>query len=319
MASIIWSRIAVASILCAVATNGAAAQSAVTAGLNTSGQCNVPSAAPWVQISSTGNHVAARRADGTIAAWGMNDYGQCNTSGECNVPPLAPGLFFVRITAGGSYSAAVVSDGTIRVWGGYLSSLPVPPAPAGLSYVDVAAGGVHLLARLSDGSVVAWGDTLYGQCSLPAPPPGTAFVQIAGGSTHSLVRYDVAAGSTAIGSGCGGAGSPILAVTPPRIGHNTVLTLSGATPAASGFVYGSAVPPAPVTVGGWYTAYVDLATFIPIVAATTDATGAYTTSFWITPDPGLVGLQAAMQAALFGTQGPLALDLSNGVLLLVGW
>jgi hypothetical protein len=36
-------------------------------------------------------------------------------------------------------------------------------------------------------------------------------------------------------------------------------------------------------------------------------------------DPSLQGVQAALQGALFGTAGPLGFDLSNGLIVTVGY
>jgi hypothetical protein len=40
---------------------------------------------------------------------------------------------------------------------------------------------------------------------------------------------------------------------------------------------------------------------------------------FIPPDPNLVGVQAALQAALFNTSGPLGFDLSNGLIVTIGY
>jgi hypothetical protein len=36
-------------------------------------------------------------------------------------------------------------------------------------------------------------------------------------------------------------------------------------------------------------------------------------------DPSLVGVQVALQIALFGTSGPLGFDLSNGLIATIGY
>ena len=51
----------------------------------------------------------------------------------------------------------------------------------------------------------------------------------------------------------------------------------------------------------------------------TDSTGSWSRVFSIPPDPNLVGLQAALQIALFSTSGPLGFDLSNGLIVTVGY
>jgi hypothetical protein len=52
---------------------------------------------------------------------------------------------------------------------------------------------------------------------------------------------------------------------------------------------------------------------------TTTAVGTWAFSVGLPTDPSLVGIQAAMQAALFGTAGPLGLDISNGLIVTIGY
>ena len=111
----------------------------------------------------------------------------------------------------------------------------------------------------------------------------------------------------------------MLACSLPRIGQIAAVKLEYGTPGASGFVYASGIPAAPYVLGSGCMVYVDLATAIPIFPATTNSNGKWSTGFALPPDPALVGIQAAMQAALFNTAGPLGLDLSNGVIATVGY
>src|SRR6188472_907431 len=106
-----------------------------------------------VEVAAGGQHTVARRVDGSVVAWGFNDYGQCD------VPALSAGLSYVEVAAGAFHSAARRSDGSVVAWGENASGqCNVPALPAGLSYVEVAAGDSYTLARRSDGSVVAWGN-----------------------------------------------------------------------------------------------------------------------------------------------------------------
>ena len=61
--------------------------SLVAWGLNTSGQCNVPSLPPgvtYVEIAAGGSHTVARRSDGSVVAWGLN------ASGHATCPLFLP-------------------------------------------------------------------------------------------------------------------------------------------------------------------------------------------------------------------------------------
>ena len=134
-----------------------------------------------------------------------------------------------------------------------------------------------------------------------------------------VARYGLSAVSAPTGTGCGGAGTPVLACSIPRMGQSDVVTLIDGTPGASGFVCAGGVPAAPYVIGSGCTVEVDLATAIPIFPVTTNSSGRWITGFALPQDPGLVGIQAAMQVVLFNTAGPLGFDLSNGVIATVGY
>ena len=68
---------------------------------------------PFVAIADGGNeysgHHLGLRPDGTIMAWGRNEWGQCD------VP--APNGDFVGVAAGGDNSYGLRADGTTAAWG----------------------------------------------------------------------------------------------------------------------------------------------------------------------------------------------------------
>ena len=64
---------------------------------------------------------------------------------------------------------------------------------------------------------------------------------------------------------------------------------------------------------------VDLATFAPFTPVITDPAGSWIFSMGVPGDPNLAGLQVVLQMAIFGTAGPLGLDLSNGLVETVGF
>jgi hypothetical protein len=100
---------------------------------------------------------------------------------------------------------------------------------------------------------------------------------------------------------------------------DVALSLTQVTPNASGFLYYSAVPAAPIALGSGCIVQLDAGTVSPLVPVTADAAGAWALSLAMPPDQSLVGVQAALQIALFGTAGPLGLDLSNGVIATIGY
>ena len=122
-------------------------------------------------ISGGGYHSLALKKDGTVWAWGHNEYGQLG-DGTQTLGRLTPvqvsGLSGVIAIAAGEYhSLALKSDGTVWAWGGnYEGQLGdgttnnklTPVQVSGLSgVIAIAASYRHSLALKSDGTVWAWG------------------------------------------------------------------------------------------------------------------------------------------------------------------
>jgi len=130
---------------------------------------------PWVAAGV--EHVLARKADGTLWAWGANLRGQLgdNTLVNKNKPVQVSGITAVAAMAAGSeHSLAAKTDGTIWSWGynsngqlggGELGSVRmVPGQVAGLiGIVQVAAGNWHSLAVSNDGHLWTFGSNGNGQ------------------------------------------------------------------------------------------------------------------------------------------------------------
>jgi hypothetical protein len=143
---------------------------------------------PFTQVAAGGEHSLGLRADGSIVAWGLNDYGQAN------VP--APNADFIGVAAGARHSVGLKSDGSLVAWGCetpvcdwlscYCETKATVPSP-NMGFVAIAAGSDHSLALRSDGSVVEWGCNPpydHGQCNIPSPNVG--FIAVAAGDDHSL-------------------------------------------------------------------------------------------------------------------------------------
>ena len=102
---------------------------------------NVPPGLTNVTAIAAGpGHAVALKSDGSVVAWGYNDYGQTDVpSGLSNVTAISAGGA-CPYDCGGS-SVALRSDGTVVAWG--LS----PDVPAGLTNVTaIAAGLLHTVA-----------------------------------------------------------------------------------------------------------------------------------------------------------------------------
>jgi alpha-tubulin suppressor-like RCC1 family protein len=122
-------------------------------------------------------HVVALKDDGTVWAWGSNNYGQLGdgTIIDCSSARRVIGLENVKAVAAGLfYSVALKNDGTVWAWGynrygqlgdGEISRYePVPVMVAGLSgIVRVYAGYNHNVAIDRNGNAWAWGSNDCGE------------------------------------------------------------------------------------------------------------------------------------------------------------
>lgn len=151
-------------------------------GSNTYGQCYPPitSTTGLIQVSAGFGHGLALYSDGTLSAWGLNDYNQTN---------IPAGLTASMIASGYNHNIALKADKTVVCWGSNLENqCDVPAGLTGVSFI--AAGFRHSLAIKEDGSVVCWGDNNQNQCTVP-PEGLTGGYQISGGSAHTaLLKID---------------------------------------------------------------------------------------------------------------------------------
>ncbi|HOP80659.1 MAG TPA: hypothetical protein PLZ21_08870, partial [Armatimonadota bacterium] len=137
---------------------------------------NVPSPnSDFTAVAAGYDHSLGLKANGTIVAWGNNQYGQRNI-------PL-PNADFTAITAGNYHSLALRSNGSIAAWGdNTYGQCNVPHPNSG--FIAIAAGNHHSLGLKSDGSIVAWGRNDLYQCNVPEPNSG--FIAIAAGGNQSI-------------------------------------------------------------------------------------------------------------------------------------
>jgi alpha-tubulin suppressor-like RCC1 family protein len=157
----------------------------------------IPDTAGTVGVAAGSDSSLLLAADGTVSAFGRNQYGSAGGTLNQNryTPGPVAGLDHVAaVSSGLTFSLALKDDGTVWAWGqkAYLGSTaaftaaasatgvaaPVQvPLPDGLRATQIAAGRTHGLALLEDGSVAAWGAGANGQL---------------GDGTTTATRYDAA-------------------------------------------------------------------------------------------------------------------------------
>jgi hypothetical protein len=145
-----------------------------TWGLDRDGQVTgVPTGTDFVAVAAGDAHGLALRSDGTVAAWGQND------DGECDVPAGT----YKAIGAGADFSLAIRTDGSIAAWGDN-GQRQISSVPAGYDFVAVDGGERFAVALKADGSIVAWGNNRWGQVS--DVPSGTGFRAVVAGDDHAV-------------------------------------------------------------------------------------------------------------------------------------
>ena len=127
-------------------------------------------------VSSGLQHCLALKTDGTVWAWGDNEWGQLGDGTTTNryLPTRVKNLEgIIAISAGDYHSLALKSDGTVWAWGdnesgelgdGTTANSYVPVQVKGLNHIiAIAAGEAQSLALKSDGTVWSWGNNENGQ------------------------------------------------------------------------------------------------------------------------------------------------------------
>lgn len=123
-----------------------------------------------ISISAGASHCLALTGDGSVLAWGNNDYGQLGdgTNVSTSAPVKVRGLgHVIAIAAGPGHSLALVDDGTVWAWGdnyhgtlgdGTAEDRFTPVQASGLTNVKaIAAGTMVSFALKNDSTLWAWG------------------------------------------------------------------------------------------------------------------------------------------------------------------
>ncbi|RKP53872.1 hypothetical protein D7Z26_10775 [Cohnella endophytica] len=136
-----------------------------------------------VAVAARAEQSFALKKDGTLWAWGSNDYGQLgNANGYySSVPVQVPNLNNVgAVAAGYGHTVALKKDGTVWAWGrndygqlgdGTTTTVRSPVQVKNLSdVVAIAAGYSYSVALKGDGSVWTWGNNDKGQLGYDTGP-----------------------------------------------------------------------------------------------------------------------------------------------------
>ena len=162
------------------------------------------------------DHTLAIKNDGSLWAWGANDYGQLGLGADTSdhLSPVRVGLEtdWAAVSCGDDYSAGLKTDGTLWVWGrnrsGQLGTVDlvdkgvptqVTTGTALDTFTAFACGagqdGSHMLAVRTDGTLWGWGSNGVGELArgyhypaLILPPTqlvaGTGWKSVACGSYY---------------------------------------------------------------------------------------------------------------------------------------
>jgi alpha-tubulin suppressor-like RCC1 family protein len=165
----------------------------------------------WAAVAAASYNTLALKQNGSLWAWGLNDYGQLGQGDEDVAAHAAPrqvghGHDWVAVSAGYADSFALKSDGTLWAWGnnsdfggnlGLGRSNVEPPAAGWVTSMErwtptrvghshdwtaVFAGYEHGLGTRKDGTIWGWGPNWYGALGDGTTDFGWSLVKVGRGA-----------------------------------------------------------------------------------------------------------------------------------------
>jgi alpha-tubulin suppressor-like RCC1 family protein len=230
----------------------------------------VPGLTGVTQISAGTGYSLALRSDGTVWAWGRNNFGQLGDG--TTLPRLSPGQVpgltgISRVYAGSQTSYAIGPGGTVRAFGDNLNGLLGTGTSAGISATPVPVPGLTGVTALSTadeetlavtgpgGALWAWGSNIEGEAGdgtttphySPEPVSLTGVTAVASGGGWSAAVLASGRLMTWGSDALAALGHPST-TTPALVPALTAVTQVAAAD-FSGLAVGSAAPRVPSVIG----------------------------------------------------------------------
>ena len=135
----------------------------------------------WDKVSYIWKHKYGIKTDGTMWAWGLNDYGSLGLNETHGIskssPTQLPGTNWKSVMGAYYNNAAVKTDGTLWTWGlnyggglglnqGYtptFQGISSPTQLPGTGWLNTASAGYEHMAVDDGGGLWTWGSNSYGQ------------------------------------------------------------------------------------------------------------------------------------------------------------
>jgi len=184
--------------------------------------------ADWSAVAAGANHAIALKTNGTLWAWGENDYGQLGdesgggpTAYRSSPTQVGSDMDWKAIATGDEHSLAIKTGGTLWGWGangvgqaGITCTSPatctIAIAPVqvgtGTTWSGVDGGFAFTLALKNDGTLWAWGSNSAGQlgngCNLSTNCTSSAVpAQVGTGTAWVAVSAGGGGGNSGVGGG----------------------------------------------------------------------------------------------------------------------
>lgn len=127
----------------------------------------------WKTVSAGYGYTTAIRSDGTLWAWGYNEYGALGngTTINSNTPiQIGTDSDWESIASGGGYSCGIKTNGTLWAWGRPILGMASYPGSIGpirtpfqvgtsTNWKSISAGDASGLGIKDDGTLWVWGDS----------------------------------------------------------------------------------------------------------------------------------------------------------------